>query len=78
VSQEQDNATDANCEMDAWPEEPHGVFRGVMAVVVFYLVVLAVLVACCAGCRTKTTPTERYPVPQFLDPVTEETPNVRR
>jgi hypothetical protein len=48
MSQEQDNATDANCEMDNYPEDPHPVFRAIGCGIVLW-VVAAVAVALVVG-----------------------------
>ena len=42
------------------------------------IIILAVLAAALYGCGCATSqPTERYPFPIMLDPVTEEVPNVK-
>lgn len=42
------------------------------------IIILAVLAAALYGCGCATSqPTERYPFPKMLDPVTEEVPNVK-
>jgi hypothetical protein len=63
-----DPKTDANCEMDTAPKNPFPVIHTLA-------VGLAILLF--IGCTT-SVPTKSYPYPKFLDPVTEQVPNVLR